>query len=117
MIKLSKTCYTDTDKDLTPIHSRGLGIFHHIIQSAIPIHIFTTKQCIQFATEDIWVSDEFNSKNPVQLHFAIIIIRTIQLKLNNPARTIQLKLNNPAEITLGQIAQSGKRVAACYLRK
>ena len=31
----------------------------HPMQSAIPTAIVTTKRCIQFATEGVWMSDEF----------------------------------------------------------
>ena len=40
------------------IKQGGLGLTHPM-QSAIPTAIVTTKQCIQFATEGVWISDEF----------------------------------------------------------
>ena len=51
-----------------PLHSQliatmsikqgGLGL-PHPMQSAIPTAIITTKRCIQFATEGVWISDDF----------------------------------------------------------
>ena len=49
------------------INQGGLGL-PHPMYSAIPTAVITTKRCIQFATEGVWVSDEFD---PVQLPPAI----------------------------------------------
>ena len=52
---------------MMPINQGGLGL-PHPMYSAIPTAVFTTKRCIQFATEGVWVSGELD---PVQLPLAI----------------------------------------------